>query len=59
MDINTSISFPENTFEVSKTAFVDNYSDTSVRTEIQLLEKQGDLLALNKKSNSCPRISKP
>ncbi|TDS61531.1 TolC family protein [Myroides indicus] len=50
MDINTSISFPENTFEVSKTAFVDNYSDTSVRTEIQLLEKQGELLALNKKA---------
>ena len=50
MDINTPIELPENTFEVTRHAFVDEDTNIENRTEIRLLEKQSELLALNKKA---------
>ena len=50
MDINTEISLPENTFEITPHALVDETTNIENRTEIKLLEKQGELLALNKKA---------
>lgn len=50
MDINTPIDLPENTFEVTKHALVDDTTNIENRTEIKLLEKQSELLALNKKA---------
>lgn len=50
MDINTPIALPENTFEVTRHAFVDEDTNIENRTEIRLLEKQSELLALNKKA---------
>ncbi len=50
MDINEEVSLPENTFEVTQHAFVDENVDINNRTEIKLLEKQSELLALNKKA---------
>ena len=50
MDINTPISLPKNTFEITKHALVDETTNVENRTEIKLLEKQSELLALNKKA---------
>lgn len=50
MDINTPIELPENTFEVTAHVFVDDEINIENRTEIQMLEKQSELLALNKKA---------
>ena len=50
MDINTEISLPENTFEITPHVLVDETTNIENRTEIKLLEKQGELLALNKKA---------
>ncbi|SFN80078.1 Outer membrane protein TolC [Paenimyroides ummariense] len=50
MDMNQDIELPENTFEVTKHALVDESVNIENRTEILLLEKQGELLALNKKA---------
>jgi len=50
MDINTEISLPENTFEVTAHALVDETINIENRTEIKLLEKQSELLTLNKKA---------
>lgn len=50
MDINTPIDLPDNTFEVTKHALVDENTNIENRTEIKLLEKQSELLALNKKA---------
>lgn len=50
MDINAPIELPENSFEVTKHALVDDTTNIENRTEIKLLEKQSELLALNKKA---------
>ena len=50
MDINTSIELPDNTFEASRHILVDETTSIDNRTEIKLLEKQSELLALNKKA---------
>src|SRR5690554_8227875 len=50
MDSNTEISLPENTFEVTTHALVDETINIENRTEIKLLEKQSELLTLNKKA---------
>ena len=50
MDINTPIVLPENTFEVTKHALIDETANIENRTEIKLLEKQSELLSLNKKA---------
>jgi len=50
MDINTNIALPENTFEVTAHALTTEGSFADKRTEIKLLEKQTELLELNKKA---------
>ena len=50
MDMNQDIELPDNTFEVSKHALVDESVNIENRTEILLLEKQTELLTLNKKA---------
>src|SRR5690554_7420460 len=50
MDSNTEMSLPENTFEVTAHALVDETINIENRTEIKLLEKQSELLTLNKKA---------
>ncbi|WP_313806729.1 TolC family protein [Flavobacterium sp.] len=50
MDINNSIILPENTFEVTANAFTTDGNFVDKRTEIKLLEKQSELLELNKKA---------
>lgn len=50
MDINKGISLPENTFEVTAEAFTTDGNFVEKRTEIKLLEKQTELLELNKKA---------
>jgi len=50
MNINTPITIPNNTFEISKHALIDENITVENRTEIKLLEKQSELLALNKKA---------
>ena len=50
MDINNEIVLPENTFEVTPEAFVENADVKLNRTEIALLEKQGELQVLNLKA---------
>lgn len=50
MDINTPIELPENTFDVTHHSLVDETTSIDNRTEIKLLEKQSELLALNKKA---------
>lgn len=50
MDINNNISLPENTFEVTANAFTTDGNFVDKRTEIKLLEKQSELLELNKKA---------
>jgi outer membrane protein len=55
MDIQTPITLSETTFDIDNTTYLERYSNIDQRTEIQLLEKQGDLLALNKKSINAQR----
>ncbi|RRA94918.1 TolC family protein [Paenimyroides viscosum] len=50
MDMNQDIELPENTFEITKHALVDDSVNIENRTEIKLLEKQSELLVLNKKA---------
>ncbi|SHI94005.1 TolC family protein [Flavobacterium haoranii] len=50
MDINTTINLPESTFEITANAFSTDGDFTDNRTEIKLLEKQTELLELNKKA---------
>lgn len=50
MDMNQDIELPDNTFEVTKHALVDDSVNIENRTEILLLEKQSELLVLNKKA---------
>ncbi len=50
MDLNADIELPKNTFEVTEHALVDETVNIENRTEIKLLEKQSELLALNKKA---------
>lgn len=50
MDINNRISLPDNTFEVTTHAFTTDENFIDKRTEIKLLEKQTELLELNKKA---------
>lgn len=48
--MNHNIELPNDTFEVTKNALVDDSVNIENRTEILLLEKQSELLALNKKA---------
>lgn len=50
MDINNPITLPDDTFEITQHALVDETTNIENRTEIQLLEKQSELLVLNKKA---------
>lgn len=50
MDIETPIELPENTFEVNKNIVLDETVNVENRTEIKLLQKQAELLELNKKA---------
>ena len=50
MDIKNEIELPENTFEITSVAFAENVNTGLNRTEIALLEKQGELLELNLKA---------
>lgn len=55
MDIATPIVLPENTFESPQNMYVKDEFNINNRTEIQLLERQGDLLRLNKKATEAAR----
>ncbi|OJV53613.1 MAG: transporter [Bacteroidetes bacterium 43-16] len=55
MDIATPITLPESTFESPKNMYVKDEFNINSRTEIQLLERQGDLLRLNKKATEAAR----
>lgn len=50
MDINTPIELPNDTFEITAHALVDETISVENRTELIILEKQSELLALNKKA---------
>lgn len=50
MGIQTPIVMPDNTFEISAHVFVDENTTIDNRTEILVLEKQNELLELDKKS---------
>lgn len=50
LDINTEIELPDNTFEITENAFIDETAHIEKRVEFQLLEKQKELLELNKKA---------
>ncbi len=50
MDISTPIELPENTFQVKPNLYVKENFNVENRTEIQLLQKQAELLAQNKKA---------
>lgn len=50
MDISNKIELPDNTFEITSEAFVENANVGLNRTEIALLEKQGQLQELNLKA---------
>lgn len=50
MDISTPITLPENTFDVSKNILLDETVNIENRTEVKLLQKQTELLELNKKA---------
>jgi len=50
MDINAEISLPENEFNTPGTIYAKEDISIANRTEIRLLEKQGELLRLNKKA---------
>lgn len=55
MDIATPIVLPENTFESPQNMYVKDEFNINNRTEIQLLERQGYLLKLNKKATEAAR----
>lgn len=50
MDIETSITMPEDSFSVTELAFIDDNQGIENRTEIKALNKQLELLALDKKA---------
>lgn len=56
MDINNPITLPDDTFEITQHALVDETTNIENRTEIQLLEKQSELLVLNKKATEAQGI---
>lgn len=55
MDISTPITLPENTFDAPQNMYVKDAFNINDRIEIRLLEKQGDLLRLNKKATEAAR----
>lgn len=55
MDIAAPITLPESAFESPKNMYVKDEFNINSRTEIQLLERQGDLLRLNKKATEAAR----
>jgi len=50
MDITQPIQLAENTFNIDKYLQIEKTDDVNNRTEIRMLEKQGELLRLNKKA---------
>lgn len=50
MDIYTSIYMPEDSFDVTEVAFVDENQQVENRTEIKVIDKQLELLELNMKA---------
>jgi outer membrane protein len=60
MDINTTVVLSNDTFEITEQAFLAEDADVSKRTELKLLEKNADLLELNKtatKAEGMPTLS--
>lgn len=60
MDISTEVTLSESDFNAPKTLYSKEDLSVNKRTEIKLLEKQGDLLRLNKKATqarSYPTLS--
>lgn len=55
MDISAPIVLPESTFESPQNMYVKDAFNINTRTEIQLLERQGYLLKLNKKATEAAR----
>lgn len=55
MDISTPIVLPESTFDSPQNMYVKDEFNINNRTEIQLLERQGYLLKLNKKATEAAR----
>lgn len=55
MDISAPIVLPESTFDAPQNMYVKDAFNINTRTEIQLLERQGDLLRLNKKATEAAR----
>lgn len=55
MDIAAPIVLPESTFDAPQNMYVKDAFNINTRTEIQLLERQGDLLRLNKKATEAAR----
>lgn len=55
MDINKPIVMPDNSFDIDEYISLTKVTDVSHRTEVKLLEKQGELLQLNKKSIEAQR----
>lgn len=50
MDIMSIINLPEDHFDITSYTFTDEHTGVDYRTEIQLLDKQGQLLDLNLKA---------
>lgn len=50
MDIMSIIDMPEDNFDITSYSFTDEHTGVDYRTEIQLLDKQGQLLDLNLKA---------
>ncbi len=55
MEISNPIVLSENTFEIENFAHLEKPTNINNRTEMLLLDKQGDLLRLNKKSINAQR----
>lgn len=55
MDIAADVQLAEESFDGPQTIYTRDDLDVSNRTEIKLLEKQGDLLRLNKKATEAAR----
>ncbi len=55
MEISTPISLPDNTFEIGSFPYLEKNTVINQRSEIRLLEKQGELLRYNKKSIEAQR----
>lgn len=55
MDISAPIVLPESTFESPQNMYVKDEFNINNRTEIQLMERQGYLLKLNKKATEAAR----